>query len=89
MKPHVIACLLPLGCSKDKDIEDELLDAPSNLTLDVRLDGASINYHIDMPYDNPHYPLLNLAMGGNLVGAILANFSQAVMEIDYLRIFNK
>lgn len=41
----------------------------------------------DMPYDNPHYLLLNIAMGGNLGGAIPANFSQSVMEIDYLRIY--
>ncbi len=37
-----------LGCSEDKDNKDELLDVPpSNLTLDVRLDGASINPHGD------------------------------------------
>jgi beta-glucanase (GH16 family) len=40
-----------------------------------------------MPYDNPHYLLLNIAMGGKLGGAIPANFSQSVMEIDYLRIY--
>lgn len=40
-----------------------------------------------MPYDNPHYLLLNIAMGGNLGGDIPAGFSEAVMEIDYVRIY--
>lgn len=42
---------------------------------------------VGMPFDNPHYLLLNIAMGGNLGGAIPAGFSQAVMEIDYIRIY--
>ncbi len=39
------------------------------------------------PYDNEHYILLNVAMGGNLGGAIPSNFSQAQMEIDYVRVY--
>ena len=40
-----------------------------------------------MPYDNPHYLLFNIAMGGTLGGAIPANFTQAVMEVDYIHIY--
>lgn len=40
-----------------------------------------------MPYDNPHYLLFNIAMGGALGGSIPANFSQAVMEVDYIQVY--
>jgi beta-glucanase (GH16 family) len=40
-----------------------------------------------MPFDNVHYVLLNIAMGGTLGGDIPASFSQAVMEVDYVRIY--
>ena len=41
----------------------------------------------DKPFDNPHYLLLNIAMGGNLGGAIPGNFSESIMEIDYVRVY--
>ncbi|MEZ2415773.1 family 16 glycosylhydrolase [Muriicola sp. E247] len=41
----------------------------------------------DKPYDNPHYILLNIAMGGNLGGEIPAEFTNATMEIDYVRVY--
>ncbi|MFT5941691.1 MAG: beta-glucanase (GH16 family), partial [Sediminicola sp.] len=31
--------------------------------------------------------LLNIAMGGNLGGAIDPNFTQDTMEIDYVRVY--
>ena len=34
-----------------------------------------------------HYVLMNIAMGGNLGGEIPASFTQAVMEVDYIRIY--
>lgn len=40
-----------------------------------------------MPFDNPHYVLMNIAMGATLSGAISADFSQAVMEVDYIKIY--
>ena len=43
----------------------------------------------DVPYDNPHYLLLNIAIGGNLGGDISPNFIQDTMEIDYVRVFKK
>ena len=38
------------------------------------------------PYDNPHYLLLNLAMGGTLGGSVSDEFNEATMEVDYVRI---
>jgi hypothetical protein len=39
------------------------------------------------PYDNDHYLLLNIAIGGNLGGDVPSNFSEEIMEIDYVRIY--
>lgn len=41
----------------------------------------------DKPYDNEHYILLNIAMGGSLGGNIPGDFSDAIMEIDYVRVY--
>ena len=43
----------------------------------------------NVPYDNRHYLLLNIAMGGNLGGDIDPSFSQDRMEVDYVRVFQK
>jgi beta-glucanase (GH16 family) len=43
----------------------------------------------EIPYDNNHYLLLNIAMGGNLGGTIPSNFSEATMEIDYVRVYEE
>lgn len=39
------------------------------------------------PFDNPHYLLLNIAMGGNLGGEIPADFTESTFEIDYVRVY--
>lgn len=39
------------------------------------------------PYDNPHYLLLNIAMGGVMGGNIPSSFNQDTMEIDYVRFY--
>lgn len=41
----------------------------------------------DKPFDNPHYLLLNLAMGGNLGGEVPEDFYESTFEIDYVRIY--
>lgn len=41
----------------------------------------------EIPFDNEHYILLNLAMGGNLGGNIPSNFTNAIMEIDFVRVY--
>jgi len=40
-----------------------------------------------VPFDNPHYLLLNIAMGGTLGGSIPSSFSQDTMEVDYVRFY--
>tara|TARA_R110002051_G_scaffold42821_1_gene87514 strand:- start:645 stop:1754 length:1110 start_codon:yes stop_codon:yes gene_type:complete len=39
------------------------------------------------PFDENQFILLNIAMGGNLGGNIATDFSQATMEIDYVRVY--
>ena len=41
----------------------------------------------DKPFDNEHYILLNIAMGGNLGGNVPGTFTESVMEIDYVRVY--
>lgn len=56
----------------------------------VRVDGSVVHELENTaarPYDDPHYLLLNIAMGGNLGGAIPGDFDEAVMEIDYVRVY--
>jgi beta-glucanase (GH16 family) len=38
-------------------------------------------------FDNEHFVLLNIAMGGELGGPIPDNFSSDIMEIDYVRVY--
>lgn len=39
------------------------------------------------PFYNNQFIILNIAMGGNLGGAIDANFDTSTMEIDYVRVY--
>lgn len=39
------------------------------------------------PFNADQFILLNIAMGGTLGGNIASNFSEATMEIDYVRVF--
>ena len=50
---------------------------------------VSLNNDGNVPYDNRHYLLLNIAIGGNLGGDIDPVFSQDRMEVDYVRVFQK
>lgn len=45
--------------------------------------------HDKWPFDNPQFMLLNLAMGGDLGGAIPGNFFADQMVVDYVRVFQK
>ncbi|MBI87387.1 MAG: hypothetical protein CMG63_04820 [Candidatus Marinimicrobia bacterium] len=42
-----------------------------------------------VPFDNRHYILINVAMGGNLGGSIDPNFVEDEMIVDYVRVFKK
>ena len=48
---------------------------------------ASLTNSSGIPFDNPHYLLLNIAMGGDLGGTIPSSFGQDVMEIDFVRFY--
>lgn len=48
---------------------------------------ASLSNNGTVPFDNPHYLILNIAMGGDLGGTIPSSFDQDVMEIDYVRFY--
>ena len=50
---------------------------------------VSLNNDGNVPYDNRHYLLLNIAIGGNLGGDIDPSFTQDRMEVDYVRVFQK
>jgi beta-glucanase (GH16 family) len=40
-----------------------------------------------MPFNQPFYILLNLAMGGNFAGKVDPLFEIDAMEIEYIRVF--
>ena len=41
-----------------------------------------------LPFNQPFFLLLNVAMGGTFGGAVDPLFSSAVMEVDYVRVYN-
>ena len=41
------------------------------------------------PFFNDQYILLNIAMGGNLGGTVDPNFSEDIMEVDFVRVYQK
>lgn len=58
------------------------IDIYVDQTLVVRMNNTE-----NVPFDNPHYLLLNVAMGGSLGGPVPTSFEQDQMEIDYVRIY--
>ena len=48
---------------------------------------VNMSNNANNPFDNSHYLLLNVAMGGSLGGNIPDSFNQDIMEIDYVRIY--
>lgn len=60
---------------------------------------TTINFYVDdqlfhsmpnnstIPFNNDFFLILNVAMGGNLGGAISPSFTESAMEIDYVRIY--
>ncbi|WP_421801802.1 glycoside hydrolase family 16 protein [Flagellimonas sp.] len=41
----------------------------------------------DKPYNHGHYLILNIAIGGNLGGELPETFTEDILEIDYVRIY--
>lgn len=48
--------------------------------------NPSVKNSSTWPYDNPHFFILNIAMGGSWF-TIDQNFSESTMEIDYIRVY--
>lgn len=62
----------------------------TSTSMIARIDDAlvfELSNTEDKPFDNPHYMLLNLALGGNLGGEVSENFVEDTFEIDYVRIY--
>ncbi|WP_158826870.1 family 16 glycosylhydrolase [Mucilaginibacter lacusdianchii] len=58
--------------------------------LEFAVDGKvfhTVANTADMPFNQNFFLILNVAMGGNLGGAVDPNFSSAAMEVDYIRIY--
>ena len=51
--------------------------------------NPSIKDSATWPFYEDQFILLNIAMGGTLGGAIAADFDQATMEIDYVRVYQE
>ena len=49
--------------------------------------SPEIQTEANWPYDSPQFIILNVAMGGSLGGEIPDNFSESMMEIDYVRVY--
>jgi len=64
-------------------VDDQLLNEVS-LTETVNSDGTGFN-----PFHQPHYLLLNLAIGGNNGGDPSATAFPTRFEVDYVRIYQK
>jgi beta-glucanase (GH16 family) len=45
------------------------------------------NTNDTMPFDAPFFFVLNVAIGGTLGGVVDPNFSEDIMEIDYIRVY--
>lgn len=71
-------------------------------TYGVAWDSTSLTLYIDgkkvgstfkkmadtpWPFSQKFFIILNVAMGGNLGGAIDANLTEAIMEVDYVRVY--
>ena len=65
----------------------------------VEWNASSIKFYVDdalyytfansaaVPYNQNFFILLNVAMGGNFGGNVDPNFSNATMEVDYIRVY--
>ncbi len=59
-------------------------------TIELSVDDVvfhTLNNAQNAYFDNEHFILLNIAMGGQLGGTIAANFTSDMMEVDYVRVY--
>ena len=62
----------------------------TSASLKIYIDNflvSSIENTASIPFDNPHYLILNVAMGGTLGGVVPGTFEEDKMEIDYVRFY--
>lgn len=62
----------------------------SSETIELSVDDVvfhTLNNAQNAYFDNEHFILLNIAMGGQLGGTIPNNFTSDIMEIDYVRVY--
>jgi beta-glucanase (GH16 family) len=64
-------------------LDDQLLNKTS-LDLLVNKDGSGFN-----PFKQPHYMLINLAMGGMNGGDVSATSFPQLLEVDYVRVYQR
>lgn len=50
---------------------------------------ADVNSKEQWPFNEEFYIIINLAVGGNLGGAVPASLNKSTMEIDYVRVYQK
>ena len=76
------------GTSSEFHLYSLVWDSTSlKIYVDNRLVIEMTNKPSEEEFRNPHYLLLNLAMGGSLGGFIPSNFDEDILEIDYVRIY--
>lgn len=67
---------------------------PSEITTSVddtpiltfRNDGKGV---ASWPFDQPHYLLINLAIGGDMAGAVDDSIFPVTLDVDYIRVYQK
>jgi beta-glucanase (GH16 family) len=82
---------LPDACTAFHNYQ--LTWSPNKIELGV--DGTIYNTYnkptvatnSNWPFDKPQYLLLNLAMGGDLGGAVASNFTRDSLQVEYVRIY--
>jgi len=68
--------------------KDKLVIGVDNISYFTYLKAASATY-ATWPFDKPQYLILNLAMGGDLGGAVPASFVSDQMVVDYVRVYQR
>ncbi|WP_229796866.1 glycoside hydrolase family 16 protein [Algibacter mikhailovii] len=70
-----------------QNFHDFILEWDSK-SMRIYLDDTLVNEMSTVkPYDKEFYILLNLAMGGNLGGIVDPDFTEDIMEIDFVRVY--
>lgn len=55
--------------------------------LKIYVDDMLVIEMKNVAFKNPHYILLNVAVGGSLGGEVPSSFQEDIMEVDYVRVY--